>query len=110
MPIYRLIQEVVFPRPEHADPSGLLAVGGDLSSERLLEAYRLGIFPWYSSDEPILWWSPDSRLVLDLGDFKISRSLRKTLNKEIFTVTFDQAFGEVIRACALAPRDGQRGT
>jgi len=110
MPIYRLIQEVVFPRPEQADPSGLLAVGGDLSSERLLEAYRLGIFPWYSSDEPILWWSPDPRLVLDLGDFKISRSLRKTLNKEIFTVTFDQAFGEVIRACALAPRDGQRGT
>ena len=110
MPIYRLIQEVVFPRPEQADPSGLLAVGGDLSSERLLEAYRLGIFPWYSGDEPILWWSPDPRLVLDLGDFKISRSLRKTLNKEIFDVTFDRAFGDVIRACALAPRDGQRGT
>lgn len=110
MPIYRLIQEVVFPRPEQADPSGLLAVGGDLSSERLLEAYRLGIFPWYSGDEPILWWSPDPRLVLDLGDFKISRSLRKTLNKEIFNVTFDQAFGDVIRACALVPRDGQPGT
>ena len=110
MPIYLLIQEVVFPRPEQADPSGLLAVGGDLSSERLLEAYRLGIFPWYSGDEPILWWSPDPRLVLDLGDFKISRSLRKTLNKEIFDVTFDRAFGDVIRACALAPRDGQRGT
>lgn len=110
MPIYRLIQEVVFPRPELADPSGLLAVGGDLSSERLLEAYRLGIFPWYSGDEPILWWSPDPRLVLDLGDFKISRSLRKTLNKEIFNVTFDQAFGDVIRACALVPRDGQPGT
>ena len=101
---------MVFPRPEQADPSGLLAVGGDLSSERLLEAYRLGIFPWYSGDEPILWWSPDPRLVLDLGDFKISRSLRKTLNKEIFDVTFDRAFGDVIRACALAPRDGQRGT
>jgi leucyl/phenylalanyl-tRNA--protein transferase len=110
MPIYRLIQEVVFPRPEQADPSGLLAVGGDLSSERLLEAYRLGIFPWYSGDEPILWWSPDPRLVLDVGDFKISRSLRKTLNKEIFNVTFDQAFGDVIRACALVPRDGQPGT
>jgi len=110
MPIYRLIQEAVFPRPEQADPSGLLAVGGDLSSERLLEAYRLGIFPWYSGDEPILWWSPDPRLVLDLDDFKISRSLRKTLNKEIFNVTFDQAFGDVIRACALAPRDEQRGT
>jgi leucyl/phenylalanyl-tRNA--protein transferase len=110
MPIYRLIKEVIFPPPEKADPSGLLAVGGDLSSERLLEAYRLGIFPWYSGDEPILWWSPDPRLVLDLDDFRISRSLRKTLNKKIFHVTFDQAFAEVIRSCALAPRDGQRGT
>src|SRR5512145_211867 len=110
MPIYRLIKEVIFPPPEEADPSGLLAVGGDLSSERLLEAYRLGIFPWYSDDEPILWWSPNPRLVLDLGDFKISRSLRKTLNKKIFQVTFDQAFADVMRACALAPRDGQRGT
>jgi leucyl/phenylalanyl-tRNA--protein transferase len=110
MPIYRLIKEVIFPPPEEADPSGLLAVGGDLSSERLLEAHRLGIFPWYSDDEPILWWSPNPRLVLDLGDFKISRSLRKTLNKKIFQVTFDQAFADVMRACALAPRDGQRGT
>ena len=64
MPIYRLIQEVVFPRPEHADPSGLLAVGGDLSSERLLEAYRLGIFPWYSGDEPILWMNRDRKSVV----------------------------------------------
>jgi leucyl/phenylalanyl-tRNA--protein transferase len=110
MPIYRLIDDVIFPPPEAADPSGLLAVGGDLSSARLLEAYRLGIFPWYSDDEPILWWSPDPRLVLDLDDFKISRSLRKTLKKEMFRVTFDQAFTEVIRACAAVPRDGQRGT
>jgi leucyl/phenylalanyl-tRNA--protein transferase len=110
MPIYRLIKEVIFPPAEEADPSGLLAVGGDLSSERLLEAYRLGIFPWYSENDPILWWSPDPRLVLDLGDFKISRSLRKILKKEIFRVTIDQAFVEVIRGCATVAREGQPGT
>jgi leucyl/phenylalanyl-tRNA--protein transferase len=110
MPIYRLIEELVFPPPEYADPSGLLAVGGDLSSQRLLEAYRLGIFPWYSDDQPILWWSPDPRLILELGDFRVSRSLRKTLKKKPFQVTFDRAFEEVIRACSSVPRDGQRGT
>lgn len=110
MPIYRLIEELVFPPPEYADPSGLLAVGGDLSSERLLEAYRLGIFPWYSDGQPILWWSPDPRLILELGDFRVSRSLRKTLKKEIFQVTFDRAFTEVIDACSSVPREGQRGT
>jgi leucyl/phenylalanyl-tRNA--protein transferase len=110
MPVYRLIKEVIFPPVEEAHSSGLLAVGGDLSSARLLEAYRLGIFPWYSDNEPILWWSPNPRLVLDLDDFKISRSLRKTLKKETFRVTFDQAFNEVIRACASAPREGQPGT
>jgi leucyl/phenylalanyl-tRNA--protein transferase len=110
MPIYRLIEELVFPPPEYADPSGLLAVGGDLSSQRLLEAYRLGIFPWYSEDQPILWWSPDPRLILELGEFRVSRSLRKTLKKETFQVTFDRAFEEVIRACSSVPRDGQSGT
>jgi len=110
MPIYRLVDEPIFPPPEYADPSGLLAVGGDLSNERLLEAYRLGIFPWYSEDQPILWWSPDPRLVLDLNDFKISRSLRKTLKKEVFQITFDHAFEEVIRACASVPREAQNGT
>ena len=110
MPIYRLVDEPIFPPPEYADPSGLLAVGGDLSNERLLEAYRLGIFPWYSDDQPILWWSPDPRLVLDLKDFKISRSLRKTLKKEVFQITFDHAFEEVIRACASVPREAQNGT
>ena len=110
MPIYRLIKEVIFPPAEEADPSGLLAVGGDLSSGRLLEAYRLGIFPWYSDNEPILWWSPDPRLILDLGDFKISRSLRKTLKKQTFRVSFDQAFGDVVGACATVTREGQPGT
>lgn len=110
MPIFRLTDEPVFPPPDYADPNGLLAVGGDLSSERLLEAYRLGIFPWYSDDQPILWWSPDPRLVLELDEFKVSRSLRKTLKKGVFKVTFDRAFEEVIRACAAFPRAGQKGT
>ncbi|HEX2228206.1 MAG TPA: leucyl/phenylalanyl-tRNA--protein transferase [Candidatus Binatia bacterium] len=110
MPVYRLIKEVVFPPAEHAHSSGLLAIGGDLSPARLLEAYRRGIFPWYSQNEPILWWSPDPRLIFDFADFKISRSLRKTLKKEIFRVTFDQAFSRVIQACATVPRDGQPGT
>ena len=110
MPIFRLVDEPVFPPPDYADPSGLLAVGGDLSSERLLEAYRLGIFPWYSEDQPILWWSPDPRFVLELGEFHISRSLRKTLKKGIFQVTLDRVFEEVITACAAVPRAGQNGT
>jgi leucyl/phenylalanyl-tRNA---protein transferase len=110
MPIFRLVDEPVFPPPDYADPSGLLAVGGDLSKERLLEAYRVGIFPWYSDDQPILWWSPDPRLILDLKDFKISRSLSKTLKKGVFQVTFDHAFEEVIQACAAVPREAQNGT
>jgi leucyl/phenylalanyl-tRNA---protein transferase len=110
MPIFRLVDEPIFPPPDYADPSGLLAVGGDLSNERLLEAYRLGIFPWYSDDQPILWWSPDPRLVLDLEDFKIPRSLRKTLKKGVFQVTFDHAFEQVIQACAAVPRAAQNGT
>jgi leucyl/phenylalanyl-tRNA---protein transferase len=110
MPIFRLLDEAVFPPPDYADPSGLIAVGGDLSSERLLEAYRLGIFPWYSEDQPILWWSPDPRFVLELEDFHVSRSLRKTLRKRIFQVTLDRAFEEVITACAAVPREGQNGT
>jgi leucyl/phenylalanyl-tRNA--protein transferase len=110
MPIYRLLDEVVFPPPEYADQSGLLAVGGDLSSERLLEAYRMGVFPWYSDDQPILWWSPDPRLILDLEDFHVSRSLRKTLKKQTFKVTLDRDFEGVIGACASVARDGQRGT
>jgi leucyl/phenylalanyl-tRNA---protein transferase len=110
MPIFRLVDEPIFPPPDYADPSGLLAVGGDLSKERLLEAYRLGIFPWYSDDQPILWWSPDPRLVLDLKDFMISRSLRKTLKKGVFQVTFDHAFEQVIQGCAVVPRAAQNGT
>ncbi len=110
MPVYRLTDAIVFPPPDHAEPDGLLAVGGDLSAERLLLAYRLGIFPWYSDGQPILWWSPDPRVILEPGEFHISRRLRQTLKKGGFKVTFDRAFAEVIRACAATPRKGQHGT
>jgi len=91
------------------EPDGLLAIGGCLSQNRLLNAYRHGIFPWYSHGEPILWWSPDPRLVLFPDKLIISRSLRKTLRKNIFSVTFDQAFNDVITACA-DPRKDADGT
>jgi len=94
---------VRFPPVESATPEGLLAVGGDLSSERLLEAYRRGIFPWYNPGQPILWWSPDPRAVLYPENLKISRSLRKTLRRGHFRVSFDSAFRDVMLACA-APR------
>lgn len=91
------------------DPDGLLAIGGGLEPSRLLRAYRQGIFPWYNPGDPILWWSPDPRMVMFPQDLKISRSLRKTLRKQVFSVTLDSAFEQVIDACAL-PRNGQEGT
>ena len=103
------------PPPEHAraEPNGLLAAGRDLSAARLLEAYGNGIFPWYSQGQPVLWWSPDPRMVLFVDEFEPSRSLRKTLRRidltGSWTVTLDQAFLQVMRACA-APRPGQDGT
>jgi len=90
-------------------PNGLLAAGGELSSERLIEAYRLGIFPWFNEGEPILWWSPDPRMVLFPSELKISRSLRKTLQKADYEIRVDSAFLEVIMGCA-APRKGRAGT
>lgn len=97
-----------FPNVEEAlrDPDGLLAVGGDLSVSRLLNAYRHGIFPWYSDEQPILWWSPDPRSVLFPEELAISRSLRKTLKKGRFTITFDNAFADVIQHCASPRADG----
>ncbi len=91
------------------EPDGLLAVGGDLGPARLLRAYRSGIFPWYNEDQPILWWSPDPRMVLPPTELKVSRSLRKTLRRGEFDFTLDHAFRTVIEACA-APRDGATGT
>jgi len=100
MPVYLLTEELLFPPPHLAEEGGLLAVGGDLSVERLLLAYSSGIFPWYSDDEPILWWSPDPRLVLYPNELKVSGSLRKVLKKQAFRVTLDTAFKQVITACA----------
>lgn len=91
------------------DPNGLLAAGGDLSIPRLLDAYRHGIFPWYSAGQPLLWWSPDPRMVMEPGAFRISRSLRKRLRRADYEVRVDTCFTEVMRACA-APRSGQHGT
>jgi leucyl/phenylalanyl-tRNA--protein transferase len=109
MIVYRLPEAVVFPPVEHAVKSGLLAVGGDLSAERLLAAYREGIFPWYGDGEPILWWSPDPRFILFPEELRVSRSMRQFLKKGVVGVTFDQAFREVIAACRR-PRTGQDGT
>lgn len=109
MPVYRLTDHVSFPPVHHAE-SGLLAVGGDLSEERLLLAYRSGIFPWYSEGEPLLWWSPDPRMVLFPEEFHCSRSLARVIRKGVFRVTLNRAFPEVIRACGATPREGQQGT
>src|SRR5256884_2063658 len=91
------------------DPNGLLAAGGDLSIERLLDAYRHGIFPWFSEGDPILWWSPDPRMILFPAELKISRSLGKTLRNRSYEARFDSAFDEVLAGCA-APRKGEPGT
>ena len=110
MPIFRLTEELIFPPVELGEPDGLLAVGGDLGAERLLLAYRSGIFPWYSGDSPVLWWSPDPRLVLYPGELKLSRSLRQTIKRKTFNVTFDTAFTEVINKCAEVRRTTDGGT
>jgi leucyl/phenylalanyl-tRNA--protein transferase len=97
-----------------SDAPGLLAAGGSLRPQRLAEAYRRGIFPWYSAGEPVLWWAPDPRMVLPVGEFKLARSLRKTLRRFLQTpggeIRFDSACRDVIAACASAPRAGQAGT
>ena len=100
-----------FPPVERAlrDPNGLLAAGADLSPRRLIDAYSHGIFPWFNEEDPLLWWSPDPRMVLFLGELKVSRSLRKVLRSGHFTVTFDHAFEAVMDGCA-APRAGESGT
>ncbi len=110
MPIYRLTEQLRFPPPDAAEPSGLLAVGGDLQSERLLLAYTMGIFPWYEDGLPILWHSPDPRMVLLPAHLRVSRSLRKAMRQPPFEIRLDSDFEAVIRACAQAPRDGQQGT
>lgn len=110
MPIYRLTKQMVFPDPNNADRDGLLAIEGDLNPHRVLLAYTQGIFPWPHEDLPLLWFSPDPRMVLVPLELHMSRSLRKTINKGVFEVRFDTAFNRVMRACAATPRAGQNGT
>jgi leucyl/phenylalanyl-tRNA--protein transferase len=111
--IYLLDENPNTPFPDvseaEKDPDGLLAVGGDLTPQRLIQAYQLGIFPWFSEGEPILWWSPDPRTVLYPKKIKISRSLRKAIRKKTFNITFDHDFDGVIHSCA-APREDSPGT
>ena len=109
MPIYLLGEDPVFPPAEFATETGIIAAGGDLSPHRLINAYASGIFPWFSDGEPILWWSPDPRLVLFPGEIHVSRSMEKLLKKKTFQVTCDRRFGEVLKGCA-APRKDHRGT
>ncbi|MDY6823884.1 MAG: leucyl/phenylalanyl-tRNA--protein transferase [Thermodesulfobacteriota bacterium] len=101
---------ISFPSPQIADRDGLLAVGGDLNVDRLLAAYRLGIFPWYSEGDPILWWSPDPRLILIPHGIHVSRRLRRTMNKGEFTFTMDTVFEDVITSCANVRRGFREGT
>ena len=111
MPIYLLGDDPeLFPSPERADRSGLLAVGGDLSPERLLAAYSRGIFPWYNAGQPVLWHSPDPRFVLRPEALHVGRSLRKALQARVYDIRWDTAFADVISACASVPRPGQDGT
>ncbi len=110
MSVYLLSDELAFPPASFADENGLLAVGGDLSRERLLLAYKSGIFPWFSEDEPLLWWSPDPRLVVYPDEIRISKSLRKLLRKDKFKITVDKSFKEVISLCSSIREENGEGT
>ena len=109
MPIFALDETLYFPDPAFAEKDGLLAVGGDLSTERLLLAYRSGIFPWFDGDLP-LWWSPDPRFVLFPAELKVSTSMKTLLKRNAFDFTINQAFEQVIGNCKSVRRDGQAGT
>lgn len=109
MPIYRLTDDLIFPPVDGAE-DGIVAVGGDLLPERMMIAYRSGIFPWYSEGEPIIWWSPDPRFVLFPKKLHISKSMRRVLNKGELRVTLNDDFEQVIAHCKKVPRQGQEGT
>ena len=100
--------QLIFPHPNEADENGIVAWGGDLNPARIIRAYQSGIFPWYAKDEPILWWSPNPRLIMELDDFKISKSLKKSLKK--FSYKFNANFSLVMQNCASKRRKGQNGT
>ena len=110
MPVYLLSSDIAFPSPNLTSDGGLLAIGGDLDQRRLLLAYSMGIFPWYAQAEPILWWSPDPRLVLYPEELRISTSLKRAIKKDLFRITMDQAFEQVITACANIRREKEEGT
>jgi leucyl/phenylalanyl-tRNA---protein transferase len=110
VPVYALTDALVFPPPGHADQSGLLAVGGDLSPKRLVLAYSQGIFPWYNEGQPILWHSPDPRMVLWGPNLHVPRSLKKVIRRQRFEVRCDTMFEEVVLRCASVPRPDQEGT
>ena len=110
MPVFALDEQLVFPHPILSEPDGLLAVGGSLSTRRLLLAYRWGIFPWYHDDQPILWWWPSPRLGMKPTDAVISHSMRNVINQKQFDFSFDQQFNHVIEKCSSVPRKGQEGT
>ncbi|MCP4372878.1 MAG: leucyl/phenylalanyl-tRNA--protein transferase [Deltaproteobacteria bacterium] len=110
MPVFYLTDEHIFPPPHLAEKEGLLAVGGDLSQDRLLLAYHMGIFPWYSDEEPVLWWSPDPRLVLYPKEIKVSKTLKRIIKKDKFHITMDHAFAGVIRECAQIRAENNEGT
>jgi leucyl/phenylalanyl-tRNA---protein transferase len=108
--MYFLSRELYFPSPEKSTDEGIVAIGGDLTPERLILAYQNGIFPWFEDDEPILWWSPPQRMVLFFDDLKVSKSMRNIINRGIFKITFNTCFKDVIENCRDIKRDGQRGT
>jgi leucyl/phenylalanyl-tRNA--protein transferase len=108
--MYFLSKDIYFPPVEEASYEGVLAIGGDLSIERLLLAYRNGIFPWFNEDEPVLWWAPPERMVVAPSIYKVSKSIRNLLNQNKFSVTFNQNFKEVILGCQKIDRPGQEGT
>jgi leucyl/phenylalanyl-tRNA--protein transferase len=108
--MYFLTKELYFPPVEEAKYEGILAVGGDLSIERLLLAYNNGIFPWYDSDDPILWWAPPHRMIVNPADYKVSKSLRNIINRNLFEVTINQDFSSIISNCQKVERKGQEGT
>lgn len=110
MAVYLLEKKLTFPPVQFAEPDGLLAVGGDLRPERVLLAYKNGIFPWYGKEDPILWWSPDPRLVLFPSELHFSKSMRPLFNQRKYTITVDTQFDAVIEACGSISRDGQNGT
>lgn len=107
---YYLDKEISFPHPDAVKPSGILAIGGDLSIERLLLAYHYGIFPWYNENEPIIWWCPKPRFVIFPEKVKIAKSMNSYFNQQKYQVTYDQHFQDIIRYCQHTPRHGQEGT